>query len=329
MIRSVFLRGLDRVVIDEIQRGPELLLAIKTEVDRDRSPGRFLLTGSANLLTVPHVADSLAGRMQLVKLLPLSRSEILGSKSTFLDNAFNGDWPTVETTVLGDDLIETVLAGGYPEAIAREKWNRKQDWYHDYVEAVVQRDVRDVAQIDQIAIMPELLNMLAEHASQLVNYSGIGSALNLNHVTTRKYVSVFEKMFIVHNLKPWFTNKLKRSIKSPKIHFLDAGLLAALRDITPEAVRKNKTAFGAVLETFVFSELQKVATWSGSRNSFYHFRDKDKKEVDIVIENKRGDVVGIEVKSSATVNLQRLRGHAKNLGKHAGTSSFKACSLRP
>lgn len=306
-----FLRGLDRAVIDEIQRAPGLLLSIKTEVDRDKRPGRFLLTGSANLMTVPKVADSLAGRMEVVKLLPLSRSEIQGAKSTFLDNAFEGASPTVENMIFGDDLIEIVLAGGYPEALTREKWGRKQDWYHGYVDAIVQRDVRDIAQIEQLAIMPKLLNMLAEHSGQLVNYSGIGGAIDLNHVTTQKYVRVFESLFIVQTLQPWFTNKLKRLTKSPKLHFLDAGLLAALRDISPEAVRKDKTSFGAVLETFVFSELQKIATWSEQRCSFSHFRDKDKNEVDIVAENRRGQVVGIEVKSSATVSSNDFSGMRK------------------
>jgi uncharacterized protein len=306
-----FLRGLDRAVIDEIQRAPDLMLAIKTEVDRNKSPGRFLLTGSANLMTVPRVADSLAGRMEVVKLLPLSRAEIAGEKSTFLDNAFNGVSPTVGDPILGDDLIEIVLPGGYPEAITRESWRRKQDWYHGYVDAIVQRDVRDVAQIEQLAIMPKLLNMLAEHSGQLVNYSGIGGAVGLNHVTTRKYVHIFESLFIVQTLQPWFTNKLKRLTKSPKLHFLDAGLLAALRVISPDVVRKNKTSFGAILETFVFSELQKIATWSDQRCSFSHFRDKDKNEVDIVIENRRGDVVGIEVKSSATVSSSDFSGMRK------------------
>lgn len=306
-----FLRGLDRAVIDEIQRAPDLLLAIKTEVDRDKTAGRFLLTGSANLMTVPKVADSLAGRMEVVKLLPLSQAEIMGAKSTAIDNAFKGLQPTVEKVVLGDDMIEMVLAGGYPEAITRKKWGRKQDWYQAYVDAIVQRDVRDVAQIEQLAIMPKLLNILAEHSGQLVNYSGMGGAVGLNHVTTQKYVGVFESLLIVHTLQPWFTNKLKRLTKSPKLHFLDSGLLAALRDISPDVVRKDKTSFGAVLETFVFSELQKIATWSKQRCSFSHYRDKDKNEVDIVLENRRGEVVGIEVKSSATVSSSDFSGMHK------------------
>ena len=306
-----FLRGLERAVIDEIQRAPGLLLSIKTEVDRDRTPGRFLLTGSANLMTVPRVAESLAGRMEVVTLLPLARSEILGAKPTFLDSAFRGVVPRAGTVMLGDDLVETVLAGGYPEALARSKWTRRQDWYHGYIDAIVQRDIRDIARIEQLSIMPKLLDILAAHSGQLVNYSRIGGAIGLNHVTTRKYMQTFESLFIVRTLQPWFTNRLKRLTKSPKLHFLDAGLLAALRDISPAAVRKDRTSFGAILETFVFGELQKLATWSDRRCSFSHFRDKDKDEVDIVIENRRGDVVGIDVKSSATVSPRDFSGMRK------------------
>jgi len=246
-----FVRGLDRAVIDEIQRAPDLLLAIKSLVDNDKTPGRFLLTGSANLMTIP------------------------------------------------------------PEALGRTRWSRKQDWYHGYLDAIVQRDVKDVAQIEQLAIMPKLMSVLAEHSGQLVNYSGIGASLDLNHVTTQKYVNVFESLYLVHTLQPWFTNRLKRLTKSPKLHFLDAGLLAAMRDVSPDLVRKNRTSFGSILETFVFSELRKIATWSEQSCSFSHFRDKEKNEVDIVLENRRGEVIGIEVKSSATVSAGDFSGMRK------------------
>ncbi|MEX0350681.1 MAG: ATP-binding protein [Paracoccaceae bacterium] len=303
-----FVRGLDRAVIDEIQRAPDLLLAIKNAVDVDKTPGRFLLTGSANLMTIPKVADSLAGRMEVVRLLPLSQSEVLGQQSTFIDNAFRARSPAADRFVLGDALVETVLTGGYPEALARKRWDRKQDWHHAYLDAIVQRDVRDVAQIEQFAIMPKLLAVLAEHSGQLVNYSGVGAVLGLNHVTTRKYMRIFESLYLVHTLQPWFTNRLKRMTKSPKSHFLDAGLLAAMREVSPDTVKKDKTTFGPILETFVFGELRKIATWSDQKCSFAHFRDKDKNEVDIVLENRRGEVVGIEVKSSATVSSADFSG---------------------
>ena len=306
-----FVRGLDRAVIDEVQRAPDLLLAIKNAVDDDKAPGRFLLTGSANLMTIPKVADSLAGRMEVIRLLPLSQAELIDKRSVFIDRAFSAQTPVADQTVVGDDLVDAVLSGGYPEALGRKRWGRKQDWYHGYLDALVQRDVREVAQIEQLAVMPKLLSVLAEHSGQLVNYTGIGAALGLNHVTTRKYVRVFESIFLVHTLQPWFTNRLKRLTKSPKLHFLDAGLLAAMRDVSPDTVRKDKTSFGPILETFVFSELRKIASWSDQRCTFSHFRDKDKNEVDIVLENRRGELVGVEVKSSATVTADDFSGMRK------------------
>lgn len=306
-----FLRGLDRAVINEIQRAPDLLLAIKSVVDKDKSPGKFLLIGSANFMTVPNVADSLAGRIEVIKLLPLSQSEMSGGKINFIENAFAGVFPKTTTSIVGKDLVETVLSGGYPEALTRKKWPRKQDWYLDYVDAIVQRDVRDIAQIEQLSVMPKLLRVLAEHTGQLTNYSGIGASLDLNHVTTRKYVGIYENLFLIHTLQPWFSNKLKRLTKSPKLHFLDAGWLASLRGISPENIRKDKTQFGVVLQTYVFGELQKIASWSEERYSFSHFRDKDRNEVDIVIENRLGQIIGIEVKSSATVSSSDFSGMKK------------------
>lgn len=306
-----FIRGLDRAVIDEVQRAPGLLLSIKNTVDDDKTPGRFLLTGSANLMTIPKVADSLAGRMEVIPLLPLSQAELFNIKSDFIDNAFAAQKPVSKHNIVGKDLIEVVLSGGYPEALERKRWGRKQDWYHSYLEAIVQRDIRDVAQIEQLAIMPKLLSILAEHSGQLVNYSGIGADAGLNHVTTRKYLGILESIFLLHSLQPWHTNRLKRLVKSPKLHFLDAGLLAALRDVSPDTVRSDKRAFGPILETFVFSELRKIVSWSDQRCTFSHFRDKDKNEVDIVLENRRGEIVGIEVKASATVSSGDFSGMQK------------------
>jgi hypothetical protein len=171
--------------------------------------------------------------------------------------------------------------------------------------------VRDVAQIEQLGIMPRLLAVLAEHSGQLVNASRIGAALDLNHVTTQKYMRIFESLFLVEMLQPWYSNRLKRLTKSPKLHFLDAGLLAAMRDVSPDVVRRDKTVFGPILETFVFSELRKIATWNAERCTFSHFRDKERNEVDIVLENRRGEVVGIEVKASATVTSKDFSGMRK------------------
>ena len=311
-------RGLDQAIIDEVQRAPDLLLAIKESVDRDARPGRFLLTGSANLMTLPRVADSLAGRMETIRLMPLAQSEILERpKPRFLATLFAGKAPSAGPLKLGRDLVELVLAGGYPEALGRKTWARRQDWYTNYVEAVVGRDVRDIANIDQLDRMPRLLRALAEHSGQLINHAGVGASLDLNHVTTQKYTGVFEQLFLVRTLPPWHNNALKRLTKKPKLHFLDSGLLAALRGLTPERVADDRAKFGAVLETFVFAEVLKLAGWSDERFSLSHFRDKEIDEVDIVLEDREGRIVGLQVKASATVRNEDFAGLRK-LAEAAG-----------
>lgn len=306
-----FLRGVDRAVVDEVQRAPELLLSIKTEVDQDKRPGRFLLTGSANLMTVPKVADSLAGRMETISLLPLAQSEILGQRSAFLENLLSGRKPTVGRCILGADLVETVLRGGYPEALLRNRWPRRKEWYANYIDAIVQRDIKDIAQIEQLAAMPRLLRMIAEHSGNLVNYSSIGSAAGLNHVTAQKYLRIFESLFIVETIQPWFTNKLKRLTKSSKLHFLDSGLLAAMRGISPDHLRRDRGAFGSVLEAFVYSEVRKMTGWGLQQPSIFHFRDREGAEVDIVLETSDGNICGIEIKAAASVSTEDFRGLRK------------------
>ncbi|MCF3642571.1 ATP-binding protein [Rhizobium sp. TRM95111] len=304
-----FVRGLSRAVIDEVQRAPELMLAIKESVDRDDTPGRFLLTGSANLATVPAIADSLAGRMAVIPLLPFAQSEIRDTPGRLLDRLFEGEEPTVEASgVLADDLLETVLRGGYPEALRRATPGRRTAWLEDYITLILDRDVRDIANIDQLDRMPRLLDVLAEHAGQLVNHSSFGTALGLSSVTAQKYVAILERLFLIRTLPPWSNNRLSRLIKTPKLHFLDTGLLASLREDEVESLRPNRTRFGPLLETFVVSELIKLASWSDRRMSFSHYRTKDQDEVDVVIEDRRGRIVGIEVKASATVRADDFRG---------------------
>ena len=305
---TAFVQRLDRAVIDEVQRSPDLLLAIKASVDNDPRPGRFFLTGSANLMTLPRVADSLAGRMAVVQLLPLAQAEIKWGRPSVLEHVFEGELPAVQTRVVGEDLVSAVLSGGYPEALTRKTWKRRHDWYLDYVDAIVQRDVRDIAQVDQIGQMPRLLRVLAEHSGQLANASAAGAPLGLNHVTTQKYARIFENLFLIRTMQPWFSSGLKRLTKTPKLHFLDSGLLAALRGISPDRLRKDRSVFGTIVETFVLAELLKMAGWGEERLDFSYFRDKEQNEVDIVVENRRGQVVGVEVKAAATVTRADFRG---------------------
>jgi len=296
-----FIRGLDRAIIDEIQRAPDLLLAIKKTVDEDYRPGRFLLTGSANVLTLPRIADSLAGRMETIQMLPLARAEIEGRPPTFLERLFERKLQSQRDAIVGDDLVQLVLLGGFPEAISRESERRRQDWLRSYLTSILTRDLRDIAEVEKLTELPKFVRLLAEHSGQLVNYSQFGSGINVSYKTGQRYVGLLEQVFLIATVQPWFSNSLKRMVKTPKLHFLDSGLLAMVRGLTFDRVKADRGTFGALLEGFVFSEVMKLMTASDLRLTPYHFRDRETREVDIVLERDDGMVVGIEVKASATV----------------------------
>lgn len=303
-----FIRGLDRAIIDEIQRAPDLLLAIKKTVDEDYRPGRFLLTGSANVLTLPRIADSLAGRIETLQMLPLARAEIEGRTPTLLEHLFEGKLQKARNALVGDDLVRSVLLGGFPEAIARESERRRLDWARSYLTSVLTRDLRDIAEVEKLTELPKFVRLLAEHSSQLVNYSQFGASINVSHKTGQRYVGLLEQVFLIATLQPWFTNALKRIVKTPKLHFLDSGLLASARGLTFDRVKADRGTFGPLLESFVFSEVLKLTTASDLRLTPYHFRDRDMREVDIVLERDDGMIAGIEVKASATVKSSDFAG---------------------
>ncbi|HQT75318.1 MAG TPA: ATP-binding protein [Acidiphilium sp.] len=296
-----FIRGLDRAIIDEIQRAPDLLLAIKKTVDEDYRPGRFLLTGSANVLTLPRVADSLAGRMETIQMLPLARAEVEGRTPTFLEHLFAGKLRSQREAILGDDLVQIVLLGGFPEAISRDSERRRQDWSRSYLTSVLTRDLRDIADVEKLTELPKFVRLLAEHSGQLVNYSQFGAGINVSHKTGQRYVGLLEQVFLIATVQPWFTNALKRIVKTPKLHFLDSGLLATVRGLSFDRVKADRSTFGALLESFVFAEVLKLMTASDLRLTPHHFRDREGREVDIVLERDDGMIAGIEVKASATV----------------------------
>ena len=307
-----FVRGRARITIDEVQRAPDLLRAIKRAVDLDRSPGRFLLTGSANVLTLPTVSESLAGRMEVVTLQPLSRAEVRGRRPAFLRKAFTGALVKPPEQMIGDDLVHAVLTGGYPEMLLRrDEPGRRQTWARDYLRAIVQRDIRDIADVDRLDQMPRLLRVLAHYSGQLTNFAQIGGQNNLDDKTTKKYVAILEQVFLVRRLEPWFRNRLKRLVKTPKLHFLDSGLLAAILGVTAERILRDRTLFGPLLEAFVFAEVLKQVGWLDEECSLSHYRDKDQDEVDIVVENETAALVGIEVKAAATVHANDFKGLRK------------------
>lgn len=303
-----FIRGLDRAIVDEIQRVPDLLLAIKKTVDENYRPGRFLLTGSANVLTLPRVADSLAGRMETIQMLPLARAEVDGRMPTFLERLFKGELQSQQSAIIGDDLVRLVLQGGFPEAISREKERRRQDWARSYLTSILTRDLRDIADVEKLTELPKFTRLLAEHSGQLVNYSQLGGGINVSHKTGQRYVRLLEQVFLIATVQPWFTNALKRIVKTPKLHFLDSCLLASARGLTFDRVKADRAMFGPLLESFVFSEVLKLMTASDLRLTPHHFRDRDMREVDIVLERDDGMIAGIEVKASATVKASDFGG---------------------
>lgn len=305
------IRSLDRAVIDEIQRAPSLLLAIKKSVDEDRRPGRFLLTGSANLMALPTVADSLAGRMETLLLLPLSQGEIEGQSTNWLDSVFSGRIPRPSPQSPGGDLVDRVLRGGYPEAISRPTQRRRIAWARQYMDALIQRDVRDVSGIEKLDQLPRFLHALAQTAGQMCNYSQLAGQVGLDSKTAAKYVGVFEQMYLLRRVDVWARNRLNRVVKTPKLQFIDSGLLATLMELTAPEVQHNRTRFGNVLESFVYGELLKATTTAEGEYALMYYRDADKVEVDVVIENAAGQLVGVEVKASATVKESDLRGLRK------------------
>ena len=315
------LRQLDRAIIDEVQRAPQLLLALKLSIDQDRRPGRFLLTGSANLLALPSIADSLAGRMEVHALLPLSQTELQGRQSDCLRRAQAHDWPIthpawVTPGVSGQrDMLLHVLAGGYPEMRTRATPARRSAWAKAYIQTLVERDVQDIAQIEHLSHIPRLLEVAAAHCGQLFNATQIGGQLSMDARTVEKYLGVLEKLFLVQRLPAWGRNELGRLVKTPKLHFLDAGLQATLMRFTPDMLTKHRERWGSVLETWVYAELRKNLALADEPWYLAHYRDKDQVEVDFILESPLREVIGIEVKAAATVSgadfkgLRRLKDH--------------------
>ncbi len=310
-------RRLDRAVIDEVQRAPELLLAIKKSVDEDRRPGRFLLTGSANIMTLPKVADSLAGRMQTQLLLPLSQAEIESSGGNWVQAAFSGKLPAVVRPSLGADLLQRVLKGGYPEVLTRANEARRVQWAQSYIDSILVRDVADLSQVDKLDQMPRLFEALAHTAGQMSNYTKLGGQVGLDSKTASRYVGIFEQLYLIQRVAVWSANALNRVVKTPKLQFLDSGLLAAACGLGHDAIERDKTKFGALLETFVYAELLKCVHGLPQRYRILYYRDLSGTEVDFVLENSAGEVVGVEVKASATVRRNDLKG-LKKLAELAG-----------
>lgn len=307
------IRDANLLAIDEIQRAPELLLAIKKSVDEDRRPGRFLLTGSANIMTMPKVSESLAGRMETLHLLPLASSEIHFGKGQWLDFLFSGEITKIISSPkqIKFDLDKQLIMGGYPEAIARKKSERRETWFAQYLEALITRDFQENDQIHKIEVVEKLLKIIAQMSGQLCNTTEIGSQIGIDAKTATKYISILERMFLVRRVPQWSANNYARVIKMPKIFFLDSGLQCSLMRINEDNLELERKKMGHILETYVFSELLKLISWAPKPYSVYTYRDKDQIEVDYIIEDNRNRIIGIEVKRSATVRADDFKGLKK------------------
>jgi predicted AAA+ superfamily ATPase len=323
-----------RVILDEIQRVPGLVRTVKLAVDRDRRPGRFVLTGSANLLLLPGLGDSLAGRMEVVQLQPLTAAERERSPGRFLAALLaNRLKPSVSATSprAPEALARHVVSGGFPEAVARSA-TRARSWHREYLRTLLERDVKDVARVRDTAAMGRMVELLALRTGELLNVSGLGADLGVRRETVEHYLEVCERLYLVRRLLPWHRNQAHRLIKSPKVHLVDSGLAATITGITGADWSGQRTRFGHLVETFAVQQLIAEAGWTDPDLRFWHYRDKDGVEVDLVITRGR-ETWGVEVKSSVTATPadgQGLRRLAERCGSDyrggvllfAGDSAF-------
>jgi uncharacterized protein len=301
----------ERTILDEVQRAPELFMSIKATVDRDRRPGRFILTGSTNVLLVPRLADSLAGRMAILRLHPLAQNELATCTPWVLDAAFGDGFGTCRTARLGKRLVDRVVAGGFPAALARQAPRRRAAWYRDFIGTLVDRDVREMARIGSLDVVPRLLSLAAGQTAQLLNVTDLAAPFQVSRPTIRDYVTLLERIFLIEELPPWHNNQLSRLVKTPKVHMIDTGMACAVLGLDADALWRDRTRLGPLLETFVYQELRRQASWFPDDLRFFHFRDKDGVEVDIVVERGTRDVIGVEVKAAATVTAADFRGLRK------------------
>jgi len=296
-------------ILDEVQKAPDLFPAIKILVDRDRRPGRFLLTGSADVLLLPQVSESLAGRMEILTLWPFSQGELEGTTEGFVDRVFARS-PRVES---GDglkmpDAIDRLLKGGYPEIVGRGFAARRNAWFGSYITAILQRDVRDLASIEHLSAVPRLLALLAARTGTLLNTSELSRSLGLPYTTLQRYLALLETTFFFQPIRPWSANLGKRLVKSPKVSLIDTGLAAHLLGVSKQRLRADPAIAGRLWENFAAAEIRKQIGWSRGRPAVFHFRERSGLEVDLVLETPDGRVVGIEVKASATVRSEDFKG---------------------
>jgi hypothetical protein len=300
-----FVRHDGTLLIDEVQRVPDLWLSIKNEVDRDPRPGRFLLTGSARLLGLASLPDALPGRSETIELWPLSQGEIDGRADGFVDAVFaqGVEIPAVNGDLRRRDYIARAQRGGYPEAVRREQPRRRSRFFENYIADLLARDVKQVAHIERSSDMRRLLSLLAAQTSGLVNYSRFASELSISAPTVKNYIEILETIYLIRLVPAWSGNFTTRAVAMPKVMFVDSGLAGFL---TTGGV--GDAMVGGLIENFVLGELARQLTWSAVPARLFHYRDRDQVEVDGVLEDNSGNVVGIEVRASETARAEDFAG---------------------
>lgn len=300
------------VFIDEVQRAPDLLLAIKQAIDSDRRAGRFLLTGSANVLTAPAIHEALTGRAAFVSLWPLAQSEVERSGRNVVDALIGGDPPRVSGAPVGRAaFVDRVVTGGYPAARALPARLRRRH-LADYVRSTLERDLRAIADARHLDEIPRLLRLLASRSGSLYNVSNISVSLGLSRETVGNYTRLLETVFLVRRIPAWRPSIGSREIQSPKVYVVDSGLLAALLGADEQRVAADDRLTGSLLESFAAMEVARHADWAETPVTQYHYRDR-REEIDIVLEANSGELAAVEVKASATVRprdwapMRRLR----------------------
>jgi predicted AAA+ superfamily ATPase len=306
---SEFVAGSDPVVIDEVQRVPELLLAIKEAVDADPRPGRFLLTGSARVLGLRGLPDALPGRMETIELWPLSQGEIDERRDGFIDAIFeHGPQFLHSSQESRDGYIERVVRGGFPEAVARTAARRRERFLDSYVADLINRDVIQLSEIERGPEMRALTRLVAARSGQLLVPGSLGNELGLSQPTVRRYLGLLEEVFLIKRIPAWSRNIGSRAVATPKVAFVDSGIAASLLGRDAESLRRPAGPLGPLLEGFVAMEIARQLTWSRRRAELYHYRTRDKVEVDVVLEDRRGRVVAVDVKAGSTVRAEDFRG---------------------
>ncbi|MBU8913182.1 MAG: ATP-binding protein [Spirochaetales bacterium] len=307
------------VIIDEVQKAPQLFPAIKMSVDRDRRPGRFLLTGSANVLMLPRLSESLAGRMEIITLRPLSQGEQDGRCETFVDRLMDGGrWRAPAREMSRQEFAGRVSRGGYPEAVQRIDLKRRRSWFASYLTTILQRDIRDLSNIEGLTNAPRLMALLAARSGGLLNVAEVSRSAGVPHTTLQRYLALFEATFLIHRVRPWTANLGKRLVKSPKLLLGDTGFMTYLLGASEATVLEDMVLAGRFVETFVGCELLKQIEWSESRPALLHYRTASGTEVDYVLEEGARRVAGIEVKLSRTIRKEDLRG-LRSLAEDAGS----------